>query len=121
MKKYTQAEFDALPVVGGMRDCSTGDYTQIKKFGESCSFEGSHKALVGYPLLSFGGGGSVNRTIYAFNVENGPIVRAGCFVGTLDEFRAKVKADCPDGTELKRMQYLGMANIAAVTFGGEVE
>ena len=185
MKKYTQAEFDAFQVVDGVRDCPTGDYTQVEKFGEwcsfgkwcrfgascsfgewcsfgasccfgascsfgescsfgascsfgkwcrfgascsfgawcsfgascsfgeSCSFEGSHKALVGYPLLSFGGGGSVNRTIYAFNVENGPIVRAGCFVGTLDEFRAKVRKD---DDRLKSLQYLGFANIVAATW-----
>jgi hypothetical protein len=125
MKKYTQEEFDALPLVDGVRQCPTGDYTQIMNFGAGCSFgescsfgawcrfEGDHKALAGYPILSFGGGGSVNRTIYAFNVENGPIVRAGCFVGTLDAFRAKVRGD---DDRLKSLQYLGFANIVAATW-----
>ncbi|MFA5897797.1 MAG: hypothetical protein WC829_01660 [Hyphomicrobium sp.] len=113
MKKYTQEEFDALPLVDGVRQCPTGDYTQIMNFGAWCSFEGDHKALAGYPILSFGGGGSVNRTVYAFNVENGPLVRAGCFVGTLDAFRAKVRRD---DDRLKSLQYLGFANIVAATW-----
>jgi hypothetical protein len=33
MKKYTQEEFDALPLVDGVRQCPTGDYTQIMNFG----------------------------------------------------------------------------------------
>jgi hypothetical protein len=137
MKKYTQEEFDALPLVDGVRQCPTGDYTQIMnfgawcsfgegcsfgawcsfgegcRFGKGCSFEGDHKALAGYPILSFGGGGLVNRTVYAFNVENGPLVRAGCFVGTLDAFRAKVRRD---DDRLKSLQYLGFANIVAATW-----
>ena len=32
-------------------------------------------------LLSVVRGGSVNRTVYAFNVDGGPIIRAGCFHG----------------------------------------
>ena len=39
MKKYTQAEFDAIPVdENGIRHCPTGDYTAINRFGEYCSF-----------------------------------------------------------------------------------
>ena len=38
MKKYTQAEFAAFPVVGGFRQCPTGYYTDIKAFGAWCSF-----------------------------------------------------------------------------------
>jgi hypothetical protein len=47
MKKYTQAEFDTLPVIDGLKHCPTGDYTAIKvfpaqcRFGGSCSFGGS--------------------------------------------------------------------------------
>ena len=143
MKKYTQAEFDAFPVVDGVRECPSGDYTRVESFGAGSrfgaesifgvsssfgawssfgarssfgagpSFEDGHKALAGYPMLSFGGGGSVHRTIYAFNVENGPIVRAGCFVGDLDAFREKVRRD---DDRLKSLQYLGFANIVAATW-----
>ena len=33
MKKYTQAEFDAIPKdMNGKKNCPSGDYTQIKDF-----------------------------------------------------------------------------------------
>ena len=178
MKRYTQEEFDALPVIDDWKQCPTGDYSAISsfggwcsfgeccrfgeccifgeccrfgercrfgkrgrfgkwcsfgkwcrfgeccifgeacrlgeecRFGERCSFEG-HEALPGYPIQTYGGGGSVNRTIYAFNVEGGPVIRAECFVGDLDKFRAKVRAD---GDKLKSLQYLGFANIVAATW-----
>ena len=129
--RYTQKQFDAFPIVDGMRQCPSGDYGDIRNFGASCSFgerssfgagcsfgngcmfEGGHKALPGYPLMSLAGCGSMNRTVYAFNVESGPIIRAGCFVGTLSEFRSKVRAD---GDRLKSLQYLGFANIVAATW-----
>lgn len=39
MKTYTQAEFDAIPRDEfGIKNCPTGDYTQIKDFGEYCIF-----------------------------------------------------------------------------------
>lgn len=39
MKKYTQAEFDAIPVdENGIRHCPTGDYTAINRFGAACRF-----------------------------------------------------------------------------------
>ena len=39
LKKYTQAEFDAIPVdENGIRHCPTGDYTAIDRFGVHCSF-----------------------------------------------------------------------------------
>jgi NDP-sugar pyrophosphorylase family protein len=37
MHRYTQEEFDALPVVNGVKQCPTGDYSSIKRFGR-CSF-----------------------------------------------------------------------------------
>ena len=83
------------------------------RFGADCLFEGSHKALRGYPLMTLGGCGSVNRTVYAFNVNGGPIIRAGCFVASLDEFRAKVRED---GDRLTLLQYIGWANIVAATW-----
>ena len=39
MKKYTQAEFDALlRDEGGVKICPAGDYTEVKSFGAECSF-----------------------------------------------------------------------------------
>lgn len=38
MKRYTQEEFDALPIVDGIRQCQPGDYSTVCNFGERCSF-----------------------------------------------------------------------------------
>ena len=60
----------------------------------------------------------MRRKTYFFDFEDGIYVRSGCFFGSLYEFRAKVLEDeCGDTSTVKAMQYLGMANIAAVTFG----
>jgi len=102
-------------------DCTFGDECSFKSgcyfgslnfFGNNCSFSG-RRALPGYPLLALSGAGSANRTVYAFNVEGGPWIEAGCFSGNLDAFRKKVRAD---GDELKCLQYLWFANIVAATW-----
>jgi hypothetical protein len=80
-----------------------------------CSFEG-YEAKAGYPYLALSGAGSAQRTTYFFNFKDGIYVRSGCFFGTLAQFRKKVLAECPQPTDIKRLQYLGFANIAAVTF-----
>ena len=154
MKKITQQEFDALPVVEGRKKCpGSTDYSAIKhfpercscgewcsfgvgcsfgercsfgawcsfgercSFGEGCSFEG-HKARTSNPYIAIDRAGSVRRKTYFFDFEDGIYVRSGCFFGSLYEFRAKVLEDeCGDTSTVKAMQYLGMANIAAVTFG----
>ena len=38
MKKYTQADFDAFEVIDGIKQCPSGDYSDIWVFGEGCSF-----------------------------------------------------------------------------------
>ena len=38
MKKYTQADFDAFEVIDGIKQCPSGDYSDIQIFGEWCSF-----------------------------------------------------------------------------------
>ena len=38
IQQFTQAEFDELPIVGGYKQCPTGDYTQIHTVGEKCTF-----------------------------------------------------------------------------------
>lgn len=40
MKKYTQADFDAFEVIDGIKQCPSGDYSDIQIFGERCSFGG---------------------------------------------------------------------------------
>jgi hypothetical protein len=69
--------------------------------------------LRGHPLLVLSGAGSVNRTVYAFNVEGGPWIEVGGFSGNLDAFREKGRAN---GDKLKCAQYLGFANIVAATW-----
>ena len=184
MNTYTLEDFEAFPIIDGIRQCPSGGYTAIRSFPSYCSFDAGcrfdagcifgafcsfgagcrfdagcsfsafcsfgagcrfdagcsfsaacsfsaccsfsaacsfsaccsfegYKAHPGYPLLTFGGAGSINRTVYAYNVEGGPLIRAGCFVGTLEEFRAKVRKD---GDEMKSLQYLGFANIVAATW-----
>ena len=67
--------------------------------------------------MSIGGCGSVNRTTYFFNTVDGIIVRSGCFVGTLQEFRNRVLQDTAgDKSHIKALQYLGMANVVAATW-----
>ena len=38
MKKYTQADFDAFEVIDGIKQCPSGDYSDIQIFVERCSF-----------------------------------------------------------------------------------
>ena len=38
VKKYTQADFDAFEVIDGIKQCPSGDYSDIRVFGEYCSF-----------------------------------------------------------------------------------
>lgn len=38
LHKYTQAEFDALPIINGYRQCPTGDYSGIGIFGKRKPF-----------------------------------------------------------------------------------
>lgn len=69
--------------------------------------------------MSITGAGDVGRTTYFFNCEDGIWVRSGCFFGSLEQFREKVRAYDPlhaTAPSIKTLQYLGMANIVAVTF-----
>ena len=38
MKKYTQADFDAFEVIDGIKQCPSGDYSDIQVFSDRCSF-----------------------------------------------------------------------------------
>lgn len=39
MKVFTQEEFDSFPIVNDVKQCPTGDYTQINVFDHQCNFE----------------------------------------------------------------------------------
>jgi hypothetical protein len=84
-------------------------------FGSDCEFEDGHKAVdPRNVLLQLSYAGSAKRLTTAFNVEGGPIVRCGCFVGSLEEFRAKVRETHADSKHA--LVYLGWANLVAVQF-----
>lgn len=38
MKKYTQEDFDKFEIIDGIKQCPTGDYTNIELFAKGCSF-----------------------------------------------------------------------------------
>ena len=88
MKKYTQADFDAFEVIDGIKQCPSGDYSDVQifgergsfgercsfgeccsfgegcsfgrccSFGEWCSFEDKGEYIGDYPFLAFVGFGS---------------------------------------------------------------
>ena len=102
--------------------CSFGErcsFGECCRFGERCGFEGGHIAAPGYPMLTFGGFGSANRTTYAFNCQDGIWVRCGCFSGTLEEFREKVRER--HGNTPFAIEYLSIAHLIERRFSREGE
>lgn len=65
--------------------------------------------------MFFGSFGSEGRTTTVYRTETGCEVKCGCFKGTLDEFRAKVKET--HGDSLHAREYLAIADIAEMRFG----
>ena len=60
-------------------------------FGERCSFEGNYKYVGNYPYWKFGGFGSrTGSELYVYKFESGLHVRAGCWFGTIEDFRQRV-------------------------------
>lgn|SRR5574343_30693 len=111
MRKYTQEDFDSFPVVDGIKQCPSGDYTAISSFAERCEFEGVGKAKTGYPFISYVGAGSRRGSkVYFFNLEIGIYVRCGCFAGTIDSFVERVKSKGADE------DYLIIADLAKKKF-----
>ena len=133
LKKYTQEEFDAIPVdENGIKHCPTGDYTAIDRFGEYCSFGaacrfGEYCSFGAHcicefgqfvSMLSAGGFGSQGRTTYFFLLSDGCIcVRCGCFAGTLDEWAAQVKRTHGD-SQIAQAYLLLIPAIKAQFMGG---
>ena len=113
MKKYTQADFDAFEVIDGIKQCPSGDYSDIQvfsdrcsfgedcSFGEECSFEGKGENIGDYPFLAFVGFGSrIGSKVYFFNLQDGIYVRCGCWLSDIAGFRERVKAKNADAMYL---------------------
>ena len=122
MEVYTQEEFDAIKRDKyGVKNCPTGDYTQIKSFpgscsfGEWCSFEADR--VVNGEYFACDRIGSTKRKTYFFKGDNGCFARAGCFFGTFDEFTVEVK-ETHGGTKFER-EYLAALELAKIVL--EVE
>ena len=140
MKVYTQEEFDAIKRDGyGVKNCPTGDYSQIKTFGEWCNFgfdcsfgedcsfgaecrfgewcDFEADRVINGAYFACDKIGSEKRKTYFFKGDNGCFVRAGCFFGTFDEFAAEVK-ETHGGTKFER-EYLASLELAKIVL--EVE
>lgn len=125
MKKYTQADFDAFEVIDGIKQCPSGDYSDIRVFGENCSFgaccsfgewcffgeqcsfggwcsfEGKGEYIGDYPFLAFVGFGSrIGSKVYFFNLQDGIYVRCGCWLSDIAGFRERVKEKNADAMYL---------------------
>ena len=123
MKKYTQEEFDNFEVVGGIKNCPSGDYSLINifdemcRFGRECSFEKNHLPKNHKrPYFSVNRIGSKDRAAYFYDFEDGFYVRAGCFFGTKSEFLTKLSADKDDK---KSKEYLAALACAEVCLGAD--
>lgn len=125
MTKYTQADFDAFEVIDGIKQCPSGDYSDIQIFGEwcsfgekcsfgkwcsfsewcsfggGCSFEEKGEYIGDYPFLAFVGFGSrIGSKVYFFNLQDGIYVRCGCWLSDIAGFRERVKAENADAMYL---------------------
>lgn len=113
MKKYTQADLDAFEVIDGIKQCPSGDYSDIQIFGERCSFgewcyfgewcsfEGKGEYIGDYPFLAFVGFGSrIGSKVYFFNLQDGIYVRCGCWLSDIAGFRKRVKEKNADAMYL---------------------
>ena len=82
------------------------------RFGESCRFghNCSHEGLTNSIYIAIDRIGSELRKTYFFKAEEGYFVRAGCFFGTLDEFKTKVRAT--HGGTIHEQTYLMACELA---------
>ena len=87
-------------------------------FGLGCTFEKGFKAKTTLPFITLGGAGSEARTCYFYDFEKGIHVRAGCFFGSLEEFKAKVLKDeeTPETPSKKTRVYLSFCDTVEIQF-----
>lgn len=122
LRKITQAEFDAIQRDEyGVKHCPTGDYSEIKSFGEACSFGAgcSHEGLTNSVYFACDRIGSERRKTYFFRADEGYFVRAGCFFGTVDDFIKRVK-EVHGGTRYEK-EYLAAVDLANIVLADNSE
>lgn len=128
MKVYTEKDLEGFERDDlGWLICPSGDYTQIKSFGECCSFGEQcsfGEACRFGEVCSFEGGrvsggrymavdriGSEKRKTYFFADRDGNIfVRAGCWFSDLSAFKERVR-DVHAGTRHEK-EYLAACGLA---------
>ena len=116
MKVYTEKDLEGFERDDlGWLICPSGDYTQIKsfgercRFGEVCSFEGGR--VSGGRYMAVDRIGSEKRKTYFFADRDGNIfVRAGCWFSDLSAFKERVR-DVHAGTRHEK-EYLAACGLA---------
>ena len=107
------SKFGSMCIFG--KDC---DFAPTTHFGPNCIFEDIYHAKTTRPFITLGGCGDAARTCYFFDFVEGIYVRAGCFFGTLEEFKAKVLADekTPEAPSKKTKSYLAFCDLVETEF-----
>ena len=130
MRKITQAEFDAFPIIDGVRRCpGQTDYSLVGSFGPGASFgEGASfgagcklentKPIIGSAVYSFGGFGRENRTTYMIPTKSGIFVRCGCWSGLIWAFRERVVE--VHGDSAIAAEYLAICDVAEIRWKREL-
>ena len=97
------------------KQCAFGEK---QLFSKDCTFEDRFKAKTDLPFLALVGAGSEARTCYFYDFQEGIHVRAGCFFGSLEKFKAKVLEDeeTPETPSKKTKVYLGFCDLVEVQF-----
>ena len=87
-------------------------------FGKDCTFEGGFKSKTTLPFIILTGSGSEARSCYFYDFQEGIHVRAGCFFGTLEEFKAAVLEDeeTPETPSKKTRVYLSFCDTVKIQF-----
>lgn len=96
-----QSNFDT-----GCRFGKWSRFGELSRFGKGCSHEGLTNSI----YVAVDRIGSELRKTYFFKAEEGYFVRAGCFFGTLNEFKTKLNKT--HGGTIHEITYLMACNLA---------
>ena len=116
MKVYTEKDLEGFKRDDlGRLICPSGDYTQIKSFGEWCSFgkgcSFERGRVSGGRYVAVDRIGREKRKTYFFADKDGNIfVRAGCWFSDLSAFKERVR-DVHAGTRHEK-EYLAACGLA---------